>query len=317
MTQSGFTMNKKVGWLVNDCLTCIPNTKTIWHFLLESNKGLIDKTNGYTDYFYLPDIIENNFAQSKEKPDYIIRNATFFRPLNIPIKTISLLQDPYEVGTPLFNNQINVCNKSDYVVYNSQYTKDIYQEYIHAKSKVIPIGTNCDLFRDKGYNKNKNTIIYIGSTNEEFKGFNMVKSLINSTQYNFILVMKDDFKLDHPRVKVYNKISQEKLSDLINISDVLVCTSKKETLHLAGIEAAFCNTPVVANNTGIYSSLCNMSGWGKVVKEYSLTCYIEAIEEIMNSQNLKPREVMNNVGLSIKECQKEWKELVNKLWEIK
>ena len=146
-------MDRKVGWLVNDCLTCIPNTKTIWHFLLEDNKELLDKTNGYTNYYYLPDIIESNFALAEEKPDYIIRNATFFRPLKIPVKTISLLQDPYELGTQLFNNQIEVCNKSDYVVYNSEYTKEKYQPYIQSESKVIPVGTDDNLFRDKGQEK--------------------------------------------------------------------------------------------------------------------------------------------------------------------
>jgi glycosyltransferase involved in cell wall biosynthesis len=306
-------MDRKVGWLVNDCLTCIPNTKTIWHFLLEDNEWLLDKTNGYTNYSYLPDIIENNFALDEEKPDYIIRNATFFRPLKIPVKTISLLQDPYEVGTQLFKNQIEVCNQSDYVVFNSEYTKEKYQPHIQSKSKVIPVGTDDNLFRDKGYKKDKNTIIYIGSTNEEFKGFSMVRSLIDSTQYNFILVMKDDFELHHPRVQVYNKINQDDLANLINMSDVLICTSKKETLHLAGIEAAFCNTPVVANDTGIYSSLRDIQGWGKVVKEYSLLCYNETIKEVINSQELKPREIMNSMGLSIGECQKKWKQLIHQL----
>ena len=48
-------MNK--GWLVNDCLTCIPGTKTLWHDLLEWMPNLIDKTNGYTDFRYLADTI--------------------------------------------------------------------------------------------------------------------------------------------------------------------------------------------------------------------------------------------------------------------
>ena len=31
----------KTGWLVNDTLTCIPGTKTIWHDLLENIEGFI------------------------------------------------------------------------------------------------------------------------------------------------------------------------------------------------------------------------------------------------------------------------------------
>ena len=67
--------------------------------------------------------------------------------------------------------------------------------------------------------------------------------------------MKDNFSLLHERVKVYNKINQKKLSYLLNISDLLICTSRHETLHLAGIEAMFCNIPVVASDVGIYSEI--------------------------------------------------------------
>ena len=37
------------GWLVNDCLTCIPGTKTFWHDLLEWIPTLEDKTDFHTD----------------------------------------------------------------------------------------------------------------------------------------------------------------------------------------------------------------------------------------------------------------------------
>ena len=74
------------GWLLNDCLTCIPGTLTIWHNLLEWLDGLEDKTNGYTDFGQLSSIIEQQLSVAK--PDYIIRNATYFRRINTNIKTI-------------------------------------------------------------------------------------------------------------------------------------------------------------------------------------------------------------------------------------
>ncbi len=73
----------KIGWLVNDTLTCIPGTKTFWHDLLEWLPTLKDKCNGYTPFNLLPYNIEKDYAI--EKPDYIIRNATYFRKLNIPV----------------------------------------------------------------------------------------------------------------------------------------------------------------------------------------------------------------------------------------
>ena len=43
----------KVGWLINDCLTTIPGTKTFWHDLLDWIPNLEDKTLGYTSFLTL------------------------------------------------------------------------------------------------------------------------------------------------------------------------------------------------------------------------------------------------------------------------
>ena len=304
----------KTGWLINDCLTCIPNTKTFWHFLLDSIDGLQDKTGGYTNFSFLAQNIEKNLAF--DSPDYIIRNATFFRTIRSHIPTISLLQDPYPVDSVLFNNQLDVCNNSDFVVYNSEYTKNLYSNFISTPSEVIELGTDSSLFKQTNFDKKSDTIIYIGSTNEEFKRFSMILNLIEKTNYNFILVMKDDFIMNNPRVKVYNKINQAKLSTLINQSDVLVCTSNKETLHLAGIEAMFCNVPVVAPDVGIYSKIKKQEGWGKIVDKPNFSCYNRAIKEVLNSAN-NPRKVMEENNLSIDHCCLRWKNLINNLMEKK
>jgi len=303
---------KKV-WLVNDCLTCIPGTETLWHFLLESIDGIEDKTNGHTPYGMLPEKIENDLLHSAPHPDLIIRNATFFRPLRTDIPTISLLQDPYDPGSIVFNSQIEVCNKSSYVVYNSHYTKKMYTDFITTPGSVIEVGTNPELFKPSKNPKNNNTIIYVGSTNEEYKGFSMLLRLIENTSYNFILVMKDDFNIVHPRVKVYNKINQNELSELLSFSDLLVCTSKSETLHLAGIEAAFCDIPVVANNVGIYNKIKNDRRWGAVVAEYSIESYIDSIEDVLGAKNLSPRMVMFENRLSMDDCKSRWRWVVDNI----
>lgn len=296
------------GWLVNDYLTCIPGVKTFWHFLLEWFPDLQDKTG--INYSNLPGYIETQFNNIKNKPDYIIRNATFFRPLNIPIKTISFLQDPYPKNSNLFRQQVLTCNNSSYVVFNSHYTRELYENYIKVPNIVIPIGTDSELFKPNNSNKNKNTIIYVGSTNEEFKGFSMIKSLIDNTNYNFIIVLKDKKFIETNRIKSYYKVNQEFLNSLLNQADLLVCTSKKETLHLAGIEAGFCNIPIVTSNVGIYSHLKDNFQWGKIVEEYSLNNYITSIEEILNNNNLNPRQSMFDNKLSLKDCKTSWGNLI-------
>lgn len=301
----------KTGWLINDCLTCIPNTKTFWHFLLDSFPSIEDKTGGYTAFASLPEVIERQL--SDKKPDFLIRNATFFRPIQTQVPTISLLQDPYEEGTGIFRQQIEVCNSSSHVVFNSDYTKNRYEKFINKPSSVIPIGTDSKLFAPKAQRKNKNTIIYVGSSNESFKGFSMIRALIEKTNYNFILVMKDGFDVIHPRVRVYNSITQEQIVSLMAEADVLVCTSKHETLHLAGIEAMFCDVPVVANDVGIYSTLKEQKNWGKVVDNYDVECYYKTINDVIKSDFLSPRHLMFENGLSLESCYESWKNLIEDL----
>tara|TARA_R100000951_G_scaffold82238_1_gene69918 strand:- start:2825 stop:3760 length:936 start_codon:yes stop_codon:yes gene_type:complete len=305
--------NFKKGWLVNDCLTCIPGTKTFWHFLLEGVPGLEDKTMGHTPFSVLSSKIETQIERVKEKPDYIIRNATFFGSINTKIPTISFLQDPYIDNEYLFNQQINVCNKSNFVVYNSIYTENLYKKFIKVPSKVINIGVDTNFFKSKKLNKNKNTIIFVGSSNEEFKRFSLVKKIINNTNYKFILVMKDDYSFKHPRVRFFNKIKQEKLVDLFSKADLLICTSKKETLHLAGIEAAFCGVPIVASDVGVYREIKEDKRWGAVVEEDTVECFIYKIKQILKNNNLEPRKVMLENNLSIENTILEWKKIIKEL----
>ena len=94
------------GWLVNDTLSCIHGVRTLWHNLLEWFPNLEDKTNGYTDYSILAEVIENDIGNTDKKPDYIIRNGTYFRKLNTHIKSIILIQDNVINNSYLFNQQI-------------------------------------------------------------------------------------------------------------------------------------------------------------------------------------------------------------------
>jgi hypothetical protein len=145
----------KKGWLVNDILTCIPGTKTFWHDLLEWLPELEDKCNGYTPYNILPYNIERDWINGGNV-DYIIRNASYFRPMNVQVKTISLLQDLL----PNNDEQLSVCNKSDIVVFNSPYTQAHYIDKITTKTVMIPLGVDFNKFIpiEKTYNDELNIL---------------------------------------------------------------------------------------------------------------------------------------------------------------
>ena len=212
-----------VGWLINDCLTCIPGTTTFWHNLLEWFPDLLDKTNGYTDYSILASIIENELEilcnKEKKKPKYIIRNGTYFRKINTDIKQISLIQD-------IHNNkeqQIDVINNSNIVVFNTNYVYEKYKNYINSTIlvKICPLGVDFDFFRPLRNSEEMtldvlpNSILFIGSSTNYPKGFNILLDIIGKMKnQNFCLIMKDDFTIENidpiykHRVKIYNRINK-------------------------------------------------------------------------------------------------------------
>ncbi len=304
----------KKGWLVNDILTCIPGTKTFWHDLLEWLPELEDKCNGYTPYNILPYNIERDWINGGNV-DYIIRNASYFRPMNVQVKTISLLQDLL----PNNDEQLSVCNKSDIVVFNSPYTQAHYIDKITTKTVMIPLGVDFNKFIpiEKTYNDElnilENSILFIGSSTNNPKGFDIMLKIIEETDYNFCLVMKDDFKMDNHRVKVFNKIDHDTLVKVINSCQMLVCTSRTETLHLAGVEAAACNLPLVTSNVGIYFNLPN-GEWGRNTNSLKADDFIREINYVKKNLNtFSPRQFFLNLGLDTETCKNRWINLVESL----
>jgi glycosyltransferase involved in cell wall biosynthesis len=238
------------GWLVNDCLTCISGTKTLWHDLLEWMPNLVDKTNGYTDFRHLADTIESQ--ATTDRPDYIVRNASYFRKLNVDSFTISLMQDPFNGG------QLDVLNSSDLVVFNSEFMRQSCINQINPKKEtVIPLGVDFDFFRPLGKSFRKElgiperAILFIGADNK-WKGFDSVRWLIDNTDLNFCLVMKDGVSINNDRCVTFNSVDHSTLLKIINSCSVCLCTSVMETQHLSSIEAGACGLPVITTNVGIH-----------------------------------------------------------------
>ena len=295
------------GWLVNDTLTCIPGTKTFWHDLLEWFPDLQDKTNSYTDFSILASQTEKEISLFG-KPDYIIRNATFFRSIEAEgLKTISLIQDFFE--GPIRLEQLKVANKSDIVVFNSESLKKRYERDIApwVKIKTIPLGVDFDFFspvEDK-IQLLPDSILYVGDSTNYPKGFDRIMNLINTTSFNFCLVMKDDFNFIHDRVTIFNKIDHSLLRKVYNSCSLLVCSSREETLHLAGVEAAACGLPIVATDVGVYKGMSS-GPWGEKVKDLD---FESSIRKVMQSK-YNPREFFLNMKLDKESCKKEWRELI-------
>lgn len=310
---------KNNGWLVNDTLTCIPGTKTFWHFLLDTFPELEDKTNGYTNFGILADNIESEL--NVNKPKYIIRNATYFRKISTDVYTISILQDNHTKSQYILDQQKTVLAHSNLTIVNSKYVYDIYKNYIPNEYKIVPLGTNFDVFKPSN-NRNASvlpdSILFIGSSLIYPKGFNRMQKIIMEMQtQNFCLIMKDNFNVQqlpfecHNRVKIFNCITENEIVPIINSCLMGICTSYEETQHLSGIEICACNKPMVATNVGVYYDCHDSEEWGIIAND---TNFIEKINYVLgNLDKFAPREYLMHKGYTMESCKKSWMDIIKKV----
>jgi glycosyltransferase involved in cell wall biosynthesis len=245
------------GWLINDQLTAIAGTRTLWHNLLDW-MDLRDMSGGYTPFRLLAERVEN---EPGPRPDFCVRNATYFRKINWDVPTMALLQDIQPYGSQLHDWQHDVGRDARVVVVNSEYMKWLYKDMPQDRVVINSLGIDFNHFkaRDKaecraklGLPKSGPIIMFIGSK-DGVKGYDrLVEGINRMPQYHFLLVMKHGTDLARPNVSVLANINHEKMVDAISSCDLGVCTSYYETQHLAGIEMGACGLPLVASRTGIY-----------------------------------------------------------------
>lgn len=302
-------MINKEGWLINDCLTCIPNTRTFWHDLLDWFPNLKDKCDGYTDYSILAQKIES----LPNRPNYIIRNGSYFRKLNIDVPTFSLIQDT-------MNNaiQTDVINSSTCVVFASKQTYDIYKNRINPKNvRIIEQSSDFNFFKpifEKHPDVLPNSIIFIGDSSYEKKGFHRVLNLIDTMRdFNFCLVMKDNTTLDiipehnRNRVRIFNRVDRNTVRLLINSCVCAICTSGNEEGHFAGIEIGACDIPMVSRPMGCYLDRKDDESWGLIADDEDFPTKIKYV--INNRQKFSPRKYYSK-EYTLERCHEKWKSLI-------
>ena len=303
-------ISEKKGWLVNDRLTAIPNTRTFWHDLLDWFPNLEDKCDGYTDYSILASKIES----LPDRPDYIIRNASYFRKLNIDVPTFCLVQD-----TMINPMQTEVLNSVTCVVFASKETHNLYKDRINPKNvRVIEQSSDFNFFKpiaEKHPDVLPNSIIFIGDSSYQKKGFHRVLKLIEfMTDFNFCLVMKDDTSIDaipphsRDRVRIFNRVNRETVRLLINSSVCAICTSGNEEGHFAGIEIGACDIPMVARPMGCYLDRREDQTWGVIANDKD---FPKAIKYVTNNRNLfSPRKYYSK-EYTLERCREKWTDLLN------
>ena len=310
------------GWLVNDQLTAIPGTRTLWHELLDGIPNLVWPFGD--DYIPYPQLVaktKTRWLLEDERPAYVIRNATGFPPLGISVPEISLFQDilpPHSAPAVL---QGKVVQASAAVVYNSAYTvENASYAGSAARNRVIPLGVDVEWFRPDDRRRRdylasigtlKPIVMWVGS-GHMVKGIDRLIAKFHDMQdVQVLVILKDEFKVRVPEFVVRRRLPASEMLGAFNAADVLVCTSRVETQHLASLEACACDTPVVTLPVGAWAAQ-RTGAWGRrcdTVDELP-----DAVRRVLaERRSYTPRQWLLDMGLDIRTTIRSWRRLVREV----
>ncbi|MDO9399731.1 MAG: glycosyltransferase [bacterium] len=304
--------NTKIA-ICNDLTTGTMGEKVLWDYLIENLQGAygVDKKIVKEEKNFeqkAREYINKNHVDTK----IIIQNASFIKTIDSSRYAIMFLQDDLRsMGKTSIHQEANlkIANK---IVVNSMQTALAYSDY---DCEIIPIGIDHSLFKpmDKNKIKTKHKFgdekigIFVGSFTET-KGWSKIKECINTyPQITWILISKhkNDY-YEAKNVRVYNRITQKLLSELLNCADFFIIGSPIETQCLAALEACFCNVPLVMPNIGIFKEFSEneKSKLGVFGDNLKL-----GIDKILKNK-FYPRDLILTKGLTIQDSLKKWHRLL-------
>ncbi len=266
-------------FFINDSIRgIVSKEETFWSILSENISGakgipLNNFSEDISEYIKRegPDIVVVNaiipgIIVSKNAKKIVLLQDNFVEMRKFPLTFRSFVKAIITLGKGTYAAKAKIQKKSlqtaDVVVAVSRSVADSYE---CKTAKIIPIGTDTDLFKPLpnknelktkyGLPQDKKVKIFIGSIHP-VKGFDILKKEILQDKNSFyILVLKDNYlpRYNFENAKIFQKISQDILAELINCADVCVGRSRVETLWLGPIEAMFCGIPVDVTPVGIFA----------------------------------------------------------------
>lgn len=305
--------NKSEVAVVNDIVTGSMGERVLWDYLIDS----IPSSYG-VDKRLVGEVNFEKKAQTyikREHPDtsIVIQNATFIGAIDSSRFTIAFLQDDLRLMGRQSSQQEANLRLAKVIVTNSIQTSLSYPEY---DLEIIPVGVDSNLFspKDKQILRKKYGFgegrvgIFVGSFSE-VKGWSKIIDCIKKfPKITWIVVSKYDEHFQASNARVFNRINQSVLSDLLNCADFFIIGSPVETQCLAAIEANLCNLPVVMPLVGIYRDFTPDERDKVGVFGDDLVEGVAAVLKL----DLKPRELIIKKGLSIDDSLAKWQKLIEK-----
>lgn len=130
----------------------------------------------------------------------------------------------------------------DYVLANSEFSKDLFRKAYNKGSTVSYLGVDTYFYKPLRNVKKQYDILFIGSKSD-IDGYDTFQEILK------ILDKKIKVKAILAETEW---VSSKEMKELYNSVRIVLCLSRKEPFGLVPLEAAACGTPVIAVNEGGY-----------------------------------------------------------------
>jgi glycosyltransferase involved in cell wall biosynthesis len=205
---------------------------------------------------------------------------------------------------PFFMQEL-VARRMDRIITGSNNSRaSVVKEFRLPAERVTVIydGVDTDVFRPLEAGKRRNSILYVGNSDDRNKG---ARSLMEA-----LALIKDrrDFHLtvvDRPiaytvpalaeelgiqdRVHITGRVSRDELVRLYNEAQILVSPSLYEGFGLPAAEAMACGTAVVATTAGAFPEVIEDGVSGLLVPPQDAHALADAIERLLDDSFLRQR----------------------------
>ena len=316
-------------FVVNDICGGTMGERTIWNFLLEGlpNSVAVDfrTTSSNRVRFELD---ARNYIHSQLNSSnglgVIIQNASFIGKVSNEIPTICLLQDNLREMYGRDYVQEYVLKTSESVVFNSQLVRESYPD---IGGTVIPLGLDSVLF--KIHNKaemrirhsipsNSLVAVFVGAFND-VKGWQEVLQVCEHAMRDgiyLIAVTKEEgicaATFGFPG-RIYQRIPQDTLSELLGAADFFILGSPVETQCLAALEAGLCNVPILMKRTGIFMDMEQDVQDRIGVFDDDLGRGYEKLVKDRRLSGFQPRDSILAIGFSIMTMIELWRKEIDRV----
>lgn len=143
------------------------------------------------------------------------------------------------------------------------------------------------------------------------KNFQMLLNLIEYFPDIFwILISKEDFNSPYPNSKVFSKINNKEVNELLNCADFFILTSTIESCGISVFEAMACNLPCIISKAGYFLDFFDEKIGIQVSDSDNFNEHKDAVEKI-NKIKTDSRKVLISQLLDYNTWKSRWEAIIN------